>query len=331
MGAHGSISSVVMDDPLTPLYGEVSCYLLLAESQSPVVPAAPAGNSFDQELHQQDFILSPPTEELYSKPLSNTANGHVTGTQAPYEPGVDFELPVDVLELLEGFPLDLGQFSESSNLLPPDCYQPIGEPALQNIIETIPSKQIEQKSVNERQDEEIIMDFEELVSYVDLASEAEDQVPSGSLQLDIGLAKSSPPEQATVTTPDLIKLLLEGEAPAERVRRSIHKPRMTLNSIAYQEPIIPNVVHEMKAEPEDPPQPRPPRQRPAKSNKIQVTDLRRERNNIASRKSRENRRKKFLTQKQLVDELEAGNRRLESRAKQLESLIDQLTTYVTGR
>lgn len=286
-----------MDDPLTPLY-------------------VSAGNSFDQEFHQQDFLMPPPNNELYSKLTSNTAED-ATGTLKPIQQGEELELPIDMLELLEKMPLDIEQFvSESSNLLPIDCYssQPFSNPALENnFIESIPSNQVDQQTLTEQQDEETIMDFDELVSFVDLgAAPEEQQTATNNLQLDIQLAKSNPQEQAEVTTPELIKLLLENEALAET------------------EPVIPKLVQEIKVEPVDPPaNPGPSRQRSSKSNKSETSDLRRVRNNIASRKSRENRRNKLLTQKQLVEELENGNKHLELKIKELESLRDQLMTYVT--
>lgn len=287
-----------MDDPLTPLY-------------------VSAGNSFDQEFHQQDVLMPPPNNELYSKLTSNTAED-ATGTLAPIQQGEGFELPFDVLELFETMPLDIEQFaSEGSNLSPLDCYasQLFSDPVLENNIETIPNSQQDQQTLTEQQDEETIMDFEELVSFVDLGAAPEEQTATNNLQLDIRLAKSNSQEQAAVTTPELIKLLLENEALVEK------------------EPAIPEMVQEIKVEPVDPPaKPGPSKQRSSKSNKSEKTsDLRRVRNNIASRKSRENRRNKLVTQKQLAEELEADNKHLESKIKELESLRDQLMGYVTRR
>jgi len=283
-----------MDDPLTPLY-------------------VSAGTSFDQEFHQQDFLMLPPNNELYSELMNNTAED-ATGTLTPIQPG---EEPLDLQELLENVPLKLDW--ESSNLLPLDCYasQPLSNLMLENIIESIPSNQLDQQTLTTEQDEETIMDFDELVSIDDLGAAPEEQVAGSSLQLDIRRAKSNSHEQAVVTTPEIIKLLLENEALAEK------------------EPVIPEMVQEIKVEPAEPAEPsvKPAssKHRSSKSNKSENSDLRRVRNNIASRKSRENRRNKLLTQKQLVDELEVGNMNLESRIKELESLRDQLMTYVTRR
>lgn len=58
------------------------------------------------------------------------------------------------------------------------------------------------------------------------------------------------------------------------------------------------------------------------------SDLRRVRNNEASRKSRQNRRKKQQTQAQLVDVLEEEGRRLVNKIKELEDLKAEMMKYM---
>ena len=60
------------------------------------------------------------------------------------------------------------------------------------------------------------------------------------------------------------------------------------------------------------------------------SDIRRVRNNEASRKSRQNRRKKLQTQAQLVDVLEEEGRQLNMRIKELETLKAEIMKYMTG-
>ena len=80
-----------------------------------------------------------------------------------------------------------------------------------------------------------------------------------------------------------------------------------------------------------PPTPKPGRSRAANKRTTKPnSDLRRVRNNEASRKSRQNRRKKQQTQVQMVDVLEAEGRRLNQKVKELESLKAEIMKYMTG-
>lgn len=67
-----------------------------------------------------------------------------------------------------------------------------------------------------------------------------------------------------------------------------------------------------------------------RATKSNSSDLRRVRNNEASRKSRQNRRKKQQTQAQMVDVLEEESRRLNQKVKELEALKAEIMKYMTG-
>ena len=60
------------------------------------------------------------------------------------------------------------------------------------------------------------------------------------------------------------------------------------------------------------------------------SDLRRVRNNEASRKSRQNRRKKLQSQTQLVEILQDEGRRLSQKVNELEALKAEIMKYITS-
>lgn len=209
VGALGSFNSSAMDDPRTPLHGEDSLSTFQSLSLT-CDSAVPAGTSFDTEFHQPDFFCPPHNMDEFQ---SNCA---------------------DSFELLENETFDMDQFEQfmSTNshlltsdclnqfeefithdsILPPDCLtQQLAAP--EDATETIPVNN-HLEMFTQQQDEETIMDFDELIS-LDMGEQATQPPPP--LQLDIKLAKSEPNEQAQVTTPVLIQLLLENEALAENV------------------------------------------------------------------------------------------------------------------
>lgn len=92
---------------------------------------------------------------------------------------------------------------------------------------------------------------------------------------------------------------------------------------------MPAVVQEVKDEPVASPRASTSRAGANRGSKVGASDLRRVRNNIASKKSRENRRNRLVMQKKQVEELEAGNKRLETKIRQLEALRDELMKHIT--
>ncbi|KZS13173.1 Uncharacterized protein APZ42_021638 [Daphnia magna] len=314
----------VMDDPTTPLY-------------------IPVCNSFDQEFQLQENIhlnMLPQNTTLKS---SGTAEASPINALPYQSPDEQIEFPLDLFDYLENVPFNIQELIEEDNYGKVLCdtgnYQgsrrnPNSNILSDELLSTPTTELVQAQGLPEAKNEDAVMNFEELCYISPLPTyQSEENIKRELLCLNLPstlqLANNS--SQEDVTTPVLINMLLESEEISKKQQVSVDvKP-----TLVYSE--LPKVLQDISADSATeyslPPTPIPRTRTNTKrsSNPSKNSDLRRVRNNEASRKSRQNRRKKLQTQAQLVDVLEEEGRRLTNKIKELETLKAEIMKYMTGR
>ncbi|XP_057375977.1 uncharacterized protein LOC130696867 [Daphnia carinata] len=314
----------VMDDPTTPLY-------------------VPVCNSFDQEFQLQDnyrINMLPQNTTLKS---SGTAEASPI-TALPYQsPDEQIEFPLDLFDYLENVPFNIQELIEEDNYGKVLCdtgnYQesrrnPNSNILSDELLSTPTTELVQAESITEAKNEDAVMNFEEQCYISPFPTyQLEENIKRESLCLNLPstlqLANNSSKED--VTTPELINMLLESEETSKKQQISVDvKPTLVYSELPQ---VLQDISSDSATEYSLPPTPVPRTRTNTKrsSNPSKNSDLRRVRNNEASRKSRQNRRKKLQTQAQLVDVLEEENRRLTNQIREFETLKAEMMKYMTGR
>lgn len=358
----------VMDDPTTPLYSNIKIYIqtvllnLIIFFHLPLVPVC---NSFDQEFQLQENIQLNMLPQNTTLKSSGTAEASPTNA-LPYQSSEEqIELPLDLFDYFENVPLNIQEMIEEEDygkvLCDTEYYQtsrrnPNSDFLSNELLPTPITDLVQAQGILELKNEDAVMNFEEMCSFSLVTNtQAEENIKREPLYLNLSstLQPTNSSSEQDVTTPVLIDMLLESEEISKKVANLHNKiPIINLDYInllfysLMQQQVdvkptlvcsnLPQVLQDISGDSATeyslPPTPisRSRVNTKRSSNPSKNSDLRRVRNNEASRKSRQNRRKKLQTQSQLVDVLEEEGRRLANKIKELETLKVQIMKYMTG-
>jgi len=248
------------------------------------------------------------------------------------------ELPQDLFDYLENVPINFQELVEEDELFRDvlsganNCQNNASRRASEPNVQSNEFAPSTVELIQPLMNEDVIVKLEEMSSISPISTHyVEENIqqhvlspPSSLLRLNLQTAvQPNPPEH--VTTPILIEMLLQNEEIVQQEQVADSDLPLT---------ILPDVLQDIKVCSE------PFRNKPIPPTRNRVTekhlstshnsDLRRVRNNEASRKSRQNRRKKLQTQVQLVEILEDEGRRLTQKVKELESLKAEIMKYITS-
>ena len=360
-----SFNTFAMDDPSTPLCSNSSSspfsLYRSAPNRCPFAPTVPVCSSFDQEFQLQDnnyINMLPHNITLKSGGLAEEESP----AYALHQSSEHIEFPLDLFDYLENVPFNIEQLVDQDiyrNVLcdAGSCQAdtrraPNSEvPCDQLVTPTIELVQPQQEMV-EIKSENVDINMEEIYSFSPIPPYQEN-VPPPPPSLYLNISQTTSQTENEVSTPVIIKMLLES---AEEIGQKVINSfacitfSLTLNffisALIQKQAVVPPPVANLPQVIEDiascdsaaevslPPTPKP-SQRTRTTNKRATksggnSDLRRVRNNEASRKSRQNRRKKQQTQAQMVDVLEAEGRRLNQKVKELEALKAEIMKYMPG-
>jgi len=276
-----------MDGDITPIYSSAS-------------------DSFDEEAQLQDNnfntsnnrIMQPvPEDTELLKPSSSCSNSSILGFEA--------EFGLDLCQYFEDVPLNMEEFNEQytyNSML--DTL--VALPANNNNDDILRSHSFHQ---------DISIDDSEAVN--DASNEVSVGTERSSLQLHLNTASEI---QEEISTPAIIQMLLEGtENVTDQVLPVMHND-------AWVADHVPATIENDEME------------TATGSNQVQKRDiqkrvasdssedLRRLRNNEASRKSRQNRRERMTGQLSMLTQLEKENQQL--KVKELEQLRDEMMKYL---
>jgi len=278
-----------MDGDITPIYSSAS-------------------DSFDEEAQLQDNnfnnsnnrIMQPvPEDTELLKPSSSCSNSSILGFEA--------EFGLDLCQYFEDVPLNMEEFNEQytyNSML--DTL--VALPANNNNDDILRSHSFHQ---------DISIDDSEAVN--DASNEVSVGTERSSLQLHLNTASEI---QEEISTPAIIQMLLEGtENVTDQVLPVMHND-------AWVADHVPATIENDEME------------TATGSNQVQKRDiqkrvasdssedLRRLRNNEASRKSRQNRRERMTGQLSMLTQLEKENQQLIVKVKELEQLRDEMMKYL---
>lgn len=317
-----------MDDPTTPLY-------------------IPVCNSFDQEFQFQENI------HLNMLPQNTTLKSGGTAEEsqinAPNQSTEQFEFPLDLFDYLENVPFNIQGLIEEDIYRDVLCDTGISCQSNSRQSPIIPDVQSDEIAIQtneniqalqpELKNEDIVISFEEMYSLTPITTTCQEQhdlqreqPATPLLRLDLETTTKPNPSE-DVSTPVLIDMILASENIGPTKQEILEPVALPVYS-NVPETVQDNVSlsSDSVAESSLPPTPIPRGRTGAKRATNTATnhsDLRRVRNNEASRKSRQNRRKKQQTQAQLVTILEEEGRRLVNQVKELEALKAEIMKYMT--
>ncbi|XP_046651862.1 uncharacterized protein LOC124342763 [Daphnia pulicaria] len=325
MDIMNSFNNFVMDDPTTPL-------------------CIPVCNSFDQEFQLQENIHLNMLPQNTTLKFSGTAEASPTNA-LPHQPDEQIELPLDLFDYLENVPFNIEELIKEEDssygtvLCDAGSYHSQtnrrrnSNADVQMSVEPStppPFEFVEVQHPIQIKTEDVEMNYEEMCSFSSISNyQMEENVKRESLHLNLPpiLQPVTTPSEGVVTTPVLINMLLE----KEEIRKQIPEPVDIKPTLVYSDLplVLQDISSDSATESSLPPTPIS-RARTNTKRASNNSDIRRVRNNEASRKSRQNRRNKLQTQAQLVDVLEEEGRRLSNQIKELELLKAEIMKYMTG-